>query len=70
MESEYSLHEVLQRMYVNQLAIEAAVMELTVLAEQKGEVVVGGNVRGAFYAIGENAGFIKQGLAKLQVGRN
>jgi hypothetical protein len=29
-------------------------------------VTIGGNVRGALEAIGENAGHIKQGLARLQ----
>ena len=53
-------------MYQNQLALEAALMELTVHAETKGNADVGDNVRGALYAIGENAGHIKQGLARLK----
>lgn len=66
MPSEYSLSDVLERMYQNQLALEAALMELTVHAETKGNADVGDNVRGALYAIGENAGHIKQGLARLK----
>lgn len=66
MAHEYSLSDVLERVYENQLALEAAVMELTLWAEQQNAVEVGENVRGALHAIGENAGHIKQGLARLR----
>ncbi len=66
MPSEYSLSDVLERMCQNQLAIEAALMELTLHAEAQGHADVGDNVRGALYTIGENAGHIKQGLARLK----
>lgn len=66
MSDEYSLSDVLQRMYQNQLALEAAIMELTLHVESHGHAGVGDNVRGALEAIGENAGHIKQGLARLQ----
>ena len=66
MAGEYSLSDVLERMYQNQLALEAALMELTLHAEKQGMSEVGDNVRGALWAIGENAGHIKQGLAKLK----
>ncbi|NVH61906.1 hypothetical protein HQ621_13435 [Pseudomonas simiae] len=66
MSGEYSLSNVLERIYHNQLALEAAVMELTLQVEQQGLTEVGENVRGALQAIGENAGHIKQGLAKLR----
>ncbi|WP_019362095.1 hypothetical protein [Pseudomonas asplenii] len=66
MESEYSLSDVLERMYQNQLALEAAIMELTLHAERQGNTVVSENVRGALQAIGENAGHIRQGLARLR----
>jgi len=69
MSDEYSLSDVLERMYENQLGLEAALMELTLHAEQQGFAVVGDNVRSALWAIGENAGHIKQGLAKLK-GKN
>lgn len=65
MPTEYSLPDVLERLYNNQLALEAAIMELTLWAEQQGASDAGENARGALQAIGENAGHIKQGLAKL-----
>lgn len=66
MPSDYSLPDVLERIYHNQLALEAAIMELTLWVEQRGSADVGGSVRGALEAIGENAGHIKQGLARLK----
>ena len=63
---EYSLTDMLERLYENQLALEAAVMELTLWAEQQNAFEMGGNVRGALHTIGENAGHIKQGLARLR----
>lgn len=66
MSGEYSLSDVLERIYHNQLALEAAVMELTFQVEQLGLVETGENVRGALQTIGENAGHIKQGLARLR----
>lgn len=53
-------------MYTNQLALEAALMELTLHLEQQGSSEGGNNVRAALDTIGENAGYIKQGLAKLK----
>lgn len=66
MATEYSLTDVLERFYQNQLALEAAVMELTLWAEQQNALELGENVRGALHTIGENAGHIKQGLARLR----
>ena len=66
MPSEYSLPDVLERLYENQLALEAAVMELALRVEQQGSAEVGSNIRGALETIGENAGHIKQGLARLR----
>ncbi|KJZ51963.1 hypothetical protein [Pseudomonas marginalis] len=66
MASEYSLVDVLERIYHNQLALEAAIMELTLWVETQGASQTGGNVRGSLEAIGENAGFINQGLARLK----
>jgi hypothetical protein len=63
--TEYSLPDTLDRLYTNQLALEAAIMELTLLVEKQGHTEVGENVRGALFAVGENAGHIKQGIAKL-----
>lgn len=69
MADEYSLADVLERMYQNQLGLEAALMELTLHAEQQGLAEVSDNVRGALWVIGENAGHIKQGLARLRSNR-
>ncbi|MGE8180489.1 hypothetical protein [Pseudomonas mandelii] len=66
MAGDYSLSDVLERLYTNQLALEAALMELTLHIEQQGSSEVGNNIRGALVTIGENAGHIKQGLAKLK----
>ncbi|MDT9678134.1 hypothetical protein F6R97_26810 [Pseudomonas sp. JV414] len=66
MPGDYSLPDVLERIYHNQLALEAAVMELTLWVEQQDSTEVGSNVRGALEAVGENAGHIKQGLAKIR----
>ena len=41
-------------------------MELTLLAEKQNMTEIGDNVRGALWTISENAGHIKQGLAKLK----
>jgi hypothetical protein len=49
----------------NQLALEAAIMELTLWVEQRGSAEVGGNVRGALQAIDRNEEFIKMTLAVL-----
>ncbi|WP_339503182.1 hypothetical protein [Pseudomonas silesiensis] len=66
MPSEYSLSDVLEKLYENQLALEAAIMELTLQVEEQGAREVGGNVRGALETLLENAGHIKQGLARLK----
>ena len=66
MANEYSLADVLERLYHNQLALEAALMELTLWAEKQNATETGENVRGALLTISENAGYIKQGLAKLK----
>jgi len=66
MPNDYSLTDVLERIYHNQLALEAALMELTLCVEKRGSEDVGENVRGALETIGENAGHIKQGLARLK----
>lgn len=41
-------------------------MELTLWAEQQDAVEAGENVRGALNTITDNAGYIKQGLARLR----
>ena len=49
----------------NQLALEAAIMELTLWVEQRGSAEVAGNVRGALQTINKNEDFIKMSLAVL-----
>ncbi len=66
MSGDYSLPDLIERIYANQLALEAALMELTLHAERLGAHEVGENVRGAVQTIVENAGHIRQGLAKLR----
>ncbi|WP_369683781.1 hypothetical protein [Pseudomonas costantinii] len=50
----------------NQLALEAAIMELSLKMEQQGFEEAGRNARGALETIGENAGHIRQGIARLR----
>lgn len=49
----------------NQIALEAAIMELTLWVEQRGSADVAENVRGALEAIGRNEEFINMTLAVL-----
>lgn len=63
---EYSLPDTLERIYENQLALEAAIMELSLWLVQQGGAHVDENIRGSLETIGENAGYIKQGLARLR----
>ncbi|CAI8929559.1 hypothetical protein EMIT0215P_50088 [Pseudomonas serboccidentalis] len=53
-------------MYQSQLAIEAALMELTLHVEAQGSAEVGDNIGGALWTIGEKPGHIKQDLARLK----
>ena len=47
----------------NQLALEAAIMELTLWVEHRGSAEVAENVRGALDTISKNEEFIKMTLA-------
>ena len=49
----------------NQLALEAAIMELTLWVEQRGAPDVADNVRSALDAIDRNEEFIKMTLAVM-----
>ena len=49
----------------NQLALEAAIMELTLWVEHRGSADVAENVRGALDTISRNEEFIKMTLAVL-----
>lgn len=51
----------------NQLALEAAIMELSNWVEARGSADVADNVRGALDTIGKNEEFIKQTLAVLMI---
>ena len=55
----------LQKLNENQLALEAAIMELTIWIEQQGSSEVGGNVRGALEVITLNEEFINASLTTL-----
>ena len=49
----------------NQLALETAIMELTLWVEQRGSAEIAGNVRGALDTISRNEEFINLTLAVL-----
>lgn len=59
------LPSLLYKIKENQLALEAAITELTAWVEQRGATEVGGNVRGALETIDKNEEFIKMTLAVL-----
>ncbi|MNC54326.1 hypothetical protein D3C75_1038020 [compost metagenome] len=59
------LPSLLFKLNENQLALEAAIMELTLWVEQRGSAEVAGNVRGALQTIDRNEEFIKMTLAVL-----
>ena len=52
----------LQKLNENQLALEAAIMELTIWIEQQGSSEVGGNVRGALEVMTLNEELINASL--------
>lgn len=49
----------------NQLALEAAIMELTLWVERRGAAEVGTNIRSALQTIDKNEEFIKMTLAVM-----
>lgn len=59
------LSSLLYKINENQLALEAAIMELSNWVEQRGSADVAENVRGALWAIDKNEEFIKMTLAVL-----
>lgn len=59
------LPSLLSKLYQNQLALEASIMELTSWVEQRGSVDVSKNVRGALRSIDQNQDFIKMALAVM-----
>lgn len=59
------LPSLLYKINENQLALEAAILELTNWVEARGSADVADNVRGALEAIDKNEEFIKLTLAVL-----
>jgi len=55
----------LSKLYENQLALEASIMEISNWVEQRGSADVAENVRGALYTLDHNQDFIKMTLAVL-----
>lgn len=55
----------LSKLYENQLALEASIMELSNWVEQRGSSEVAENVRGALHTIEDNDEFIKLTIAVL-----
>ncbi|QJI11922.1 hypothetical protein HKK58_05050 [Pseudomonas sp. ADAK22] len=55
----------LSKLYENQLALEASIMEISNWVEQRGSAEVAENVRGALYTLDHNQDFIKMTLAVL-----
>lgn len=66
MPNQHSLPDVLEKIYENQLALEAAIMELSLAIERQGDATVGENVREALSTIEENVGQVTQALKKLK----
>lgn len=61
------LPSLLSKLYENQLALEASIMELSNWVEQRGSSEVAKNIRGALHTIDDNEEFIKLTLAVLMV---
>jgi hypothetical protein len=59
------LPSLLYKLNENQLALEAAIMDLSNWVEQQGSAEVADNVRGALEAIDRNEEFIKMTLAVM-----
>jgi len=59
------LPSLLYKINENQLALEAAITELSNWVEQRGSAQVADNVRGALVAIDRNEEFIKMTLAVM-----
>jgi hypothetical protein len=65
MPSSDLLPSLLFKLNENQLALEAAIMELSNWVEQRGSAEVADNVHGALEAIDRNEEFIKMTLAVM-----
>lgn len=60
------LPSLLSKLYENQIALEAAILDLANWVEQKDSAEVADNVRGALDAIDRNEEFVRLTLALLQ----
>lgn len=65
MQNSDLLPSLLMKINENQLALEAAIMELTLWVEQRGSADVAENVRSSLSALDRNEEFIKMTLAVL-----
>lgn len=65
MANEDLLPSLLFKMNQNQVALEAAIMELTLWVEERGSGEVADNVRGALATVTKNEKFINMTLAVL-----
>lgn len=65
MQNSDLLPSLLVKINENQLALEAAIMELTLWVEQRGSADVAENVRSSLAALDRNEEFIKMTLAVL-----
>lgn len=70
MEDTPLLVSLLKRMNENQLALGAAIEELSNWVEQRGSTEVAQNIRGALDTLDGNEGFITLALASLAAGRS
>lgn len=59
------LPSLLSKLYENQLALEASIVEISNWVDQRGSTDVAENVRGALHTIDQNEEFIKLTLAVL-----
>ncbi|KAB0484026.1 hypothetical protein SAMN04490202_1598 [Pseudomonas reinekei] len=65
MEDKSVLPSLLRRLNNNQLALGAAIEELSKWVEERGSTEVAENVRGALNTLDENAGFINLAIISL-----
>jgi hypothetical protein len=65
MPNSYMLPSLLYKLNENQLALEAAILELPNWVEQRGSPEIVANVRGALSAVDCNEEFIKMSLAMM-----
>jgi hypothetical protein len=62
------LSQLISRLDINQMALQAALEEVALWIRQRGSEAVADNITGALEALTENADFIAQGIVKLTPG--